>query len=83
MTRDEVQSMVMRHAVEAIPELKNVKIDPSKPYTELGLDSMALVQILTAATQEMKIKLSGDQLADITNLNELVDLLLKTKKASA
>jgi len=82
MTRDQVREMVLRHTVEAIPELQDVGIDPDKSYEELGLDSLALLQILTASTKEMKVKIPRDELVGVRSLNVLVDALFRAQKGA-
>lgn len=79
MMRDEVKAMVFRHVFEALPELQDVGLDPDKSYKEMGIDSLALLQVLTGATKEMKVKIPRNELASLNSVNGLIDLLIKAK----
>jgi len=77
MTRDDVKAMLIRRACEAVPELKVEDIHPDKSYREMGIDSLALMAILSAAMKEMKIKIPRDKIGGINSLNGLADLLAR------
>lgn len=77
MTRDDVKAMLIRHASEIVPELRNEYPDTDKSYREMGIDSLALMAILTAATKELKVKIPRDKLGNINSFNGLADLFVQ------
>ncbi|HOV85966.1 MAG TPA: phosphopantetheine-binding protein [Syntrophobacteraceae bacterium] len=77
MTRDDVMAMLIRHTCEIVPELRKEHLDPDKSYREMGIDSLALMAILTAATRELKVKIPRDKLGNINSLNGLADLFVQ------
>jgi len=82
MTREEVTAMVFKHLYQALPELRDVTPDPGASYKELGIDSLALLEVISGSTKEMKIKIPRNELANISSVNGLVDLLIKVKSQS-
>jgi acyl carrier protein len=79
MTREEVTAMVFKHVYEALPELRDTGLDPGKSYKEMGIDSLALLQVLTGSTKEMQVKIPRNELATLSTVNGLVELLMKAK----
>jgi len=77
MTRDDVKAMLIRHASEIVPELRKESLDPDKSYREMGIDSLALMAILSAATRELKVKIPRDKIVNINSLNGLADLFVQ------
>ncbi len=79
MTREEVTAMVFRHVYSALPELRERPLDAGISYKEIGVDSLALLEVVTGSTKELKVKIPRNELAAITNVNGLVDLLIKAQ----
>jgi acyl carrier protein len=79
MTREEVTAMVFRHVYRTLPELQDRALDTGTSYKEMGVDSLALLEVVTGSTKEMKVKIPRNELATINNVNGLVDLLIKAQ----
>ena len=79
MTREEVTAMVFKHVYQALPELRDAAPNPDATYKELGIDSLALLEGISGSTKEMKVKIPRNELANISTVNGLVDLLIKVK----
>lgn len=77
MTRDEVLAVLMKNIADVLPEMKGVKIDPKKTNRELGVNSLDLVMIVTNTTRDLKVKVPSAELGKVTNLDGLVDVLVK------
>ncbi|HET8640607.1 MAG TPA: phosphopantetheine-binding protein [Pseudonocardiaceae bacterium] len=83
MDRDHVMSVVTKHIKLNADGLDGVTIDPSKSMKEFGLSSLDTVEIVSAAMRELKIRVPRTELANLSNINELVDLFLRVKQNQA
>ena len=75
ITRDEVLSMVKRHLMDNVEDLNEGAIDPNKSMKELGANSLDVVEVVSCAMRDLKVKVPRAELAQLTNMNGLVDLL--------
>lgn len=75
MTRDEIMVVVKKHLCEAVEGLTPEAIDPSKSMKDLGANSLDIVEIVSSSMREIKVKIPRSELAKLTNLDGLVDLL--------
>lgn len=83
MTRDHVLSVVTKHLVDAVDGLTPEAIDPQKSMKELGANSLDIVEVVSSSMRELRIKIPRSELAKLTNLDGLVDLLVRTANESA
>ena len=84
-TRDEVLELVKGHLMDNLEdELDEADFDPSKSMKDLGANSIDIVEVVSCSMRDLKIKVPRADLADLKNVNELVDLLFKvvTEKAA-
>ncbi len=78
MTRDEIMVVVKKHLCEAVEGLTPEAIDPAKSMKDLGANSLDIVEIVSSSMREIKVKIPRSELAKLTNLDALVDLLHTT-----
>jgi len=52
-------------------------VDPDKSMKELGANSLDIVEVVSRSMRELKVKVPRSELATLTNVNGLVDLLSK------
>ena len=83
MTRDHVMAVVMKHLVEAVDGLTPDKVDPTRSMKDLGANSLDIVEVVSSSMRELKVKIPRAELAKLTNVDQLVDLLHKTASQSA
>ncbi len=86
ISRDKVLEVVKGHLVDTIEELEGVEIDPSKSMKDLGANSLDIVEVVSCSMRELKIKVPRSELNQLTNINELVDMLhryVEEKEAAA
>ncbi len=83
MTRDHVLSVVTKHLVDAVDGLTPEAIDPQKSMKELGANSLDIVEVVSSSMRELRIKIPRSELAKLTNLDGLVDLLVRTANETA
>jgi polyketide biosynthesis acyl carrier protein len=77
-TRDEVLEVVKGHLVDTIEELEGVEIDPARSMKDLGANSLDMVEVVSCSMRQLKVKVPRSELNRLANINELVDLLLKS-----
>ncbi len=83
MNREQVKAVVVKHLVDAVDGLKAEDIDPSRSMKDLGANSLDIVEVVSASMRELKIKIPRSELAKLTNLEGLVDLLHRTIEEKA
>lgn len=82
MTREHVLEVVKRHLVDTIEELEGVEIDPAKSMVDLGANSLDIVEVVSGAMRELKVKVPRAELNKLTNIDGLVSLLHDTKSGA-
>jgi acyl carrier protein len=83
MNRDDVQKVVVKHLVDAVDGLQAEGIDPKRSMKDLGANSLDIVEVVSSSMRELKVKIPRSELAKLTNLEQLVDLLHKTAEEKA
>ena len=87
MEREEIASVVRKHLVDVIGDLKVSDIDMSRSMKDLGATSLDMVEVVSLSMRELKVKVPRAELGKLTNMDGLVDLLyasvLEKMKAAA
>ncbi len=83
MKREDVQAVVVKHLVDAVDGLKAEDIDPKRSMKDLGANSLDIVEVVSSSMRELKIKIPRSELAKLTDLEGLVDLLHRTIEEKA
>ncbi len=83
MTRDHVLSVVTKNLVDAVDGLSPEAIDPQKSMKEMGANSLDIVEVVSTSMRELRIKIPRSELAKLTNIDGLVDLLVRTANETA
>jgi acyl carrier protein len=86
MDREQVAAVVIKHLVDVVGDLKVSDIDMSRSMKDFGANSLDMVEVVSCAMRELKVKVPRSELSKLTNMNGLVDLLYtslqeKTKTA--
>ncbi len=81
ITREEILSLVKRHLMDNVEDLDEASIDPAKSMKELGANSLDIVEVVSCAMRELKVKVPRSELSKLTNINGLVDQLYNTAMA--
>lgn len=82
-TREEVLDVLKRNLLEAVDGLTEEKIASAKSFTDLGADSLAVIDVITGATRELNVRVSRTDLALVKDLDGLIELLRNAKPASS
>ena len=75
MEREEIASVVRKHFANVIGDLKASDIDMSRSMKDFGATSLDMVQVVSLTMRELNVKVPRSELAKLTNMDGLVDLL--------
>ncbi|NEO84956.1 MAG: acyl carrier protein [Spirulina sp. SIO3F2] len=78
MTRDEILDLVINNMKLNVDDLEDTEIDPTKAMADYGASSLDIVEIVNTTLRKLKVKLPRTELAQLKNINDLVDLLVNT-----
>lgn len=81
MTRDHILSVVRNHLARSLDIDSPESLDPELSMKEHGANSLDIVEIVSASMRELRVKVPRAELADIQNIDGLVDLLHRTAQA--
>ena len=83
MTREEVLAVVARHLAASVDGLDAKTIDPQRSMKDYGANSLDIVEVVSGAMRELKVKVPRTELNKLTNLDGLVTLLHDIKSGTA
>jgi acyl carrier protein len=81
MTRQHVLDVVQKHFHKSVPSAP-AELDPSKRFTDYGANSLDVVEIVSGSMRELKVKIPRNELADIQNIDGLLDKLIQKQQDS-
>lgn len=78
MTAAEIQSKLI-DGIAAILNKESSQVDPSKPFHELGIDSLGLIEVLVFIEKTFKLQLINTDLAknDFETIHNLASFISK------
>jgi acyl carrier protein len=75
MTNEHIYLVVKKHLLNTVDGLQESDVDLSKSLRDLGANSLDIVEIVSVSMRELKVKVPRSELAKLTNLGGLVELL--------
>jgi acyl carrier protein len=75
VTKQHVYEVVKKHLMNTVDGLPESEINLSKSMKDLGANSLDIVEIVSLSMRELKVKVPRAELAKLTNIGGLVDLL--------
>ena len=75
VTREQVLQVVRKHVLATVDGLSESDFDPSRSMRDLGANSLDMVEVVSCAMRELKVKVPRSELNKLTNVDGLVDLL--------
>ena len=75
MTRDHIYAVVKKHLLDTVDGLDEAQIEPTKSMKDMGANSLDIVEVVSLSMRELKFKVPRAELAKLTSLQGLVDLL--------
>jgi len=73
--REEIASVVRKHLMGVVGDIKEADIDMSRSMKDFGANSLDIVDVVSSAMRELKVKVPRSELGRLKNMNGLVDLL--------
>ncbi len=83
VTREHVLGVVKKHVMATVDGLPDAAFDPSKSMKDLGANSLDMVEVVSCAMRELKVKVPRSEMSKLTNVDGLVDLLYDVATKSA
>jgi acyl carrier protein len=86
VTREQILDIVKEHLMDNLEDLEDVEFDSSKSMKDLGANSLDIVEVVSCTMRDLKVKVPRSELSTLTNVDGLVDLLVKVvaeKEAAA
>ena len=82
MTREEVHAVVAKHLASSVDGLDPSTIDPQRSMKDYGANSLDIVEVVSGAMRELKVKVPRTELNKLTNVDGLVGLLYDIKSGN-
>ena len=81
MTREHVLALVVKHLANAVDGIDPATIDPQRSLKDYGANSLDIVEVVSGAMREMKVKVPRAELNKLHNIDGLVALLHEAKSS--
>ena len=75
MTKEQIFAVVKKHMLQTVDGLIDSDIALSKSMKNLGANSLDIVEVVSLSMREIKVKVPRSELAKLTDIGGLVDLL--------
>jgi len=75
MTKEQIFAVVKKHLMGTVDGLREADIQPGKSMKDLGANSLDIVEVVSLSMRELKVKVPRSELAKLTDMGGLVDLL--------
>jgi acyl carrier protein len=82
MNREDVLAVVAKHLASAVDGLDPATVDGSKSMKDYGANSLDIVEVVSGAMRELKVKVPRAELNKLTDINGLVSLLHDIKSGT-
>ena len=82
MTRDTILKVVAKHLASAVDDLDPATVDSAKSMKDYGANSLDIVEVVSGAMRELKVKVPRTELNKLTNIDGLVGLLHESKNGT-
>lgn len=73
MERQSIIAVIEKHLIRSTDELEPGQIDLNRKFTDYGATSLDIVEIVSGAMRELKIRIPRTELSEIQNIGGLVD----------
>ena len=83
VTREQVFDVVKAQIIETLDDVEVGSIDPDQSMKELGANSLDIVEIVSCSMRELKVKVPRSELSKLTNITQLVDVLVSVSNNGA
>lgn len=82
MEKSEILEVIKKAFVNNVEGLQVVDVDPSKTMSDMGADSIDIVQSVNAITKILEVDIPDETLGSLKTLGDLVDAITDIKSNS-
>ena len=75
MTKEQIFAVVKKHMMQTVDGLNDSDIAMGKSMKDMGANSLDIVEVVSLSMRELKVKVPRSELAKLTDIGGLVDLL--------
>lgn len=75
MNKEAIVEMLVRNIREVLPGLEDYSFQSADTLTDLGADSVDRAEIISLMLEELSLRIPRVELAGVSNLGELVEVL--------
>ena len=79
MDREQILEIVIKHIRQNVDGIDQVTLDPARSMAEYNASSLDIVEIVSSSMRELQIRVPRTRLANLKNINDLVDLFYAVK----
>lgn len=83
VSKDEVFAVVRKHLLDICPDIDAAAIAPEVSMKDLGASSLDMVEVVSCSMRELAVRISRQDLADIKDIDGLVERLHEAALAKA
>lgn len=83
ITEASILAVIEKHLIRCVGDISEGELEPDKKLTDYGANSLDIVDIVSGTMRELRIKIPRNELADIENVQGLVDTFIRYKKEKA
>lgn len=73
MERKDILAVIEKHLIRSVNGLEPGMIDPEKKLSDYGANSLDIVEIVSGAMRELKVRIPRTELSEIRNIGGLAD----------
>ena len=77
MKKEEILKVIEKHLIRSVDGISEGMIDPEKKLTDYGANSLDIVEIVSGAMREMRVRIPRPELSEIKNIEGLVDKFIE------
>ena len=79
----QVFEVVRKHLLDIVPDIHPDDVLPQASMKELGANSLDMVEVVSCAMRELRVRVPRSELADLKDIGGLVDLLARQQRIDA
>ena len=76
MEKTEILNVIEKHLIQSVDDVEPGEMDPQKKFIDYGVNSLDIVEIVSGAMRELKIKIPRTELTNIENIDHLAEKFL-------
>ena len=77
MTKAEIIAVIRKNMVEHLDDVDEDEIEKAESFRDFGVNSLDMLEVVTASMREMKIRVPRAELAEIETIDGLAEKFLK------